>query len=149
MPCSLLAKTIVPTVRPEHVDVGKTPSTEWRRIYEREQGAGRIAEYPKILELMPEPHVFLLATVGGGAAGVAVAIKVGDDVAVEGVRTLSEFRRYGVARAVMQAAEAWAAEEGATRMLLSVVDDNVPAVGLYSGLGYARITGYRYRVKKA
>ncbi len=49
-----------------------------------------------------------------------------------------ESRRRGVAQALMHAAESEVARAGADCMLLHVYVENLPAVKLYEGLGYAR-----------
>jgi ribosomal protein S18 acetylase RimI-like enzyme len=47
-----------------------------------------------------------------------------------------EYRRHGVARLLMEAARALAAEEGVGRILLETAEDNVQAQRLYESLGY-------------
>ena len=98
-----------------------------------------------ILAKVPPCRGFLVCRRDGAPAGVALAGRFGDDVAVDCVVTMPTFRRTGVARSLMLAAEAWAAGVGGRRMLLSVVDDNEPAVALYRGLGYRRFASYHYR----
>lgn len=47
-----------------------------------------------------------------------------------------DFQRRGVARALLQAAEAEAQRRGYTQLSLEVRADNAPALGLYTALGY-------------
>jgi GNAT superfamily N-acetyltransferase len=96
---------------------------------------------------MPRPHVFAVARVDGVPAAVAIGARVGDDVAVDAVFTHADFRRRGAAEALMAAIEAWAAGEGARRLVLAVVCDNAPAVRLYEKLGFGPIGAYCYRLK--
>ncbi|HET7930848.1 MAG TPA: GNAT family N-acetyltransferase, partial [Rhodanobacteraceae bacterium] len=53
-------------------------------------------------------------------------------------------RRRGVARELMQAARAFAAETGAIRLVLETAEDNHSAQGLYEALGYLRESGTRH-----
>jgi GNAT superfamily N-acetyltransferase len=54
-------------------------------------------------------------------------------------------RRRGVATAVLQHAASWAADQGVHQLYLQV-EDNVPAVRLYSRLGFQPSHRYHYRV---
>lgn len=53
-------------------------------------------------------------------------------------------RRRGLAHVVMADATRWAAEQGATVMLLQVQSGNEPALRLYASLGFERHHRYRY-----
>jgi ribosomal protein S18 acetylase RimI-like enzyme len=53
-------------------------------------------------------------------------------------------RRRGVARALMQAARAFATEAGAIRLVLETAEDNHSAQKLYEALGYVRESGTRH-----
>jgi GNAT superfamily N-acetyltransferase len=55
-------------------------------------------------------------------------------------------RRRGVATAVLQHAASWAADQGVHQLYLQVEEDNVPAVRLYSRLGFQPSHRYHYRV---
>jgi ribosomal protein S18 acetylase RimI-like enzyme len=50
------------------------------------------------------------------------------------------FRRLGVGRALMDTAEAWAAQHGSAAVELSVFEFNRQAIGFYESLGYETIT---------
>ena len=50
-----------------------------------------------------------------------------------------DFRRRGIARALMQHLQAMARQRGARELLLQVVKDNKPAVDLYLSLGYRKL----------
>ncbi|RNL62627.1 GNAT family N-acetyltransferase [Nocardioides marmoriginsengisoli] len=55
-----------------------------------------------------------------------------------------EHRRRGLARTMMAGLVEWAAERGASVLLLQVVADNVAAQALYAGLGFERHHAYRH-----
>ena len=149
LPCSDMAKTVSDGAMPPEVSVSADAPADWLTFYRCSQPPEKAAELPLILAKLPERRGFILCRRNGFAAGVALVSRVGDDAAVDCVLTLPAFRRSGVARLLMRAAEAWAAAEGVGRMLLSVVDDNLGAVALYRGLGYAKLAGYHYRVMSA
>jgi N-acetylglutamate synthase len=62
------------------------------------------------------------------------------------VATAARTRRRGIARNVVHALTAWAAERGAQRVYLQVEIANGPAHALYASLGFQRSHGYHYRV---
>jgi RimJ/RimL family protein N-acetyltransferase len=52
------------------------------------------------------------------------------------------YRRQGIGRALMEAAESWARDVGVRKLELHVFPYNEAALGLYEALGYER-EGYR------
>lgn len=84
----------------------------------------------------------LLAEVAGQAVGFA-AVRVVPCVFYPEPRAEltelyvePEYRRQGVARALIVAAEAWAAQLGAHSLVVLTGDDNEPALALYQALGF-------------
>jgi ribosomal protein S18 acetylase RimI-like enzyme len=63
-------------------------------------------------------------------------------VADLGLMVAGEYRRQGIGRALMEAAESWAREVGVRKLELHVFPHNEAAIALYEGLGYER-EGYR------
>lgn len=59
-------------------------------------------------------------------------------VADLGVMVAAGHRRSGIGTALMEAAEAWAARAGVTKLELHVFPHNRPAITLYEKLGYER-----------
>jgi ribosomal-protein-alanine N-acetyltransferase len=72
---------------------------------------------------------YLVAELGGTFAGYAVI----------SVAVVPGLRRTGVASALLEAARAHAASEGAGRLLLEVREDNAPALGFYARHGFTEL----------
>jgi ribosomal protein S18 acetylase RimI-like enzyme len=53
------------------------------------------------------------------------------------------FRRQGIGQALVGRAQTELATRGCRYLQMQVADDNAPAQGFYSGLGFAQKTGYR------
>ena len=144
--CSDMAKTVAAPEMPADVSVTAETTADWLALYNADLPPERMAELADILANLPAERGFILCRRNGSPAGVALVSRVGEDAAVDCVLTAPAFRRTGVARSLMTGAEAWAAERGVRRLLLSVLDENVGAVALYSSLGYRRLAAYHYRV---
>ncbi len=56
---------------------------------------------------------------------------------VQNLGMLSAWRGQGIGRTLMEAAEAWARQHGATRLVLNVWEFNVDALRFYETLGYS------------
>ena len=81
-----------------------------------------------------EGRLLLLAESGGAKAGYLSAVRLGAMVGIEEVAVLPEFRRAGIARALISHALA-----GATEAVLSVGESNYPARALYRSLGFRQV----------
>lgn len=147
--CSDMAKVATGIPVPAGTSLAGDVTADWLDLYRGEQPPAKAAELPPILAKLPARRAFIVCRREAAPAGVALVTRVGMDTAVDCVLTLPTFRRKGVARALMQGAEAWAAAEGVGRLVLSVIDDNAGAVALYRKLGYRKLAHYHYRVTTA
>jgi ribosomal protein S18 acetylase RimI-like enzyme len=145
--CSDMAKGVTPVSAPAGVAVTHDPPEDWIALYRSAQPPQKSVELPRILARLPSAHGFVVCRRNGRAEAVALVGRIGTDVAVDCVLTRPNSRRGGAATAVLMAAEAWAAGEGARRLLLSVVDGNAAAVPLYLKLGYRKFAAYYYRFR--
>ena len=84
-------------------------------------------------------YVCLAARLGGALAGYAVAITVADEATVANVAVLPEFRRRGVAKALLTASLDSCRERGAEVCFLEVRVSNKAARELYENFGFAEI----------
>ena len=80
-------------------------------------------------------------------AGVAFVAVAGEIAMVHAVEVLAHQRRQGVAQWIMRQAALWAETQGATTLAVLCTKANVPALGLYSALGFVPSGRYHYRLK--
>lgn len=94
------------------------------------------------------PQTALLGRLGDQPGGAGfVAMGLGGRVAMlHALAVRPACRRAGLARAMMQRAQLWAAEMGAAWLALAVTEANAPARALYEGLGFRVAGQYHYRV---
>jgi ribosomal protein S18 acetylase RimI-like enzyme len=83
---------------------------------------------------------------GEPTAGVVRAVVVDDVLVVSRLAVSPEYRRRGLASALMNACGTWGAARGATVCALQVTVHNEPALGLYRNLGFTEHHRYRYWV---
>ncbi len=95
-------------------------------------------------------HVLTTGEIGYGVAevtaGAVRAAITGDLLHISRLAVRPEHRRRGLAKALMAASGAWAAERGAAECVLQVAVDNAPALALYEALGFREHHRYRYWV---
>ncbi len=94
--------------------------------------------------------VFRVAELDGKPAGYAGMHCVLDECYVANVAVFAQYRRQGVARALMERLAAFAEQYGESFLTLEVRPSNAAAVALYTGLGF-RQAGRRkdfYRLPK-
>jgi ribosomal protein S18 acetylase RimI-like enzyme len=108
---------------------------------------GNVADARERLDALariPAPARFARLELDGRTAALGATAIDGDWAGVFGMRTLPGDRRKGLARRILAALLAQARDLGARQAYLQVEADNIPAIGLYSGLGFKPAYGYRY-----
>ena len=114
-------------------------------IFRKADGAVRERAYILAL-LADEDQGIFVAEVDGQAAGF-VHVAVRDTLPipilvprrlgfVDNLAVSQHFRRLGIGRALMQEAQRWATERGATEIELNVFEFNESAIAFYRSLGY-------------
>ncbi len=109
----------------------------------RTQGEER--RYLRALRRHPHAAVFVAEAPEGIIGRLSIARDThpaSEHVADLGLMVARGFRRRGIGRALMAAAEAWAQEVGVRKIELHVFPHNTAAIALYEGLGYER-EGFR------
>ena len=84
-------------------------------------------------------HIFLIASLDGLRAGYMSFDTVLDECYVDNVCTAPEYRRRGVASALVSAACAAASDMGCSFITLEVRASNNPAISLYERQGFRRV----------
>jgi ribosomal-protein-alanine N-acetyltransferase len=82
---------------------------------------------------------YLVAEMGGAVVGHAVASAAGDDAELQRIAVDPGHRRSGLASALLVAVEQLVREQGATRLLLEVREDNTAAAAFYDSRGFAEV----------
>jgi ribosomal-protein-alanine N-acetyltransferase len=109
----------------------------------RTQGEER--RYLRALRRHPHAAVFVAEAPEGIVGRLSIARDThpaSEHVADLGLMVARGFRRRGIGRALMAAAETWALEVGVGKIELHVFPHNTAAIALYEGLGYER-EGFR------
>lgn len=103
----------------------------------------------QLMMALPEKAVGLsLVGDDGRGIGAAYASLEGEMGSIFGLVIDPKFRGLGLGRHLMMALLNWMAESGVKRIVLQVVGDNGPAVGLYRSLGFVEAYKYYYLVGK-
>ena len=102
-------------------------------------------EREEIFRRIVPPHRFaLLRRDGEPVAGGLVVVDDGL-AGIFAMRTRTGLRGRGLARRVLAALQAYAAEAGVQRLYLQVEQDNAPALALYRRFGFVEAYAYHYR----
>ncbi len=109
---------------------------------------GRKGIYSKIMALMPARKC--LARIRAGDTTVAVGLGVLEDryLGIFDIVTDPLFRGRGFGRDITRSLMIWGQQHGAALSYLQVLDNNQPALGLYSSLGFSEQYRYWYRMKE-
>lgn len=105
----------------------------------------RPAAYARMLAPMGDRVLTASCAVDGKVAGVGLGVVDRGWLGIFAMATEPEFRRQGIATAVVRALRSSAADVGADQAYLQVETDNAEAIALYERLGFVRHHGYHYR----
>jgi ribosomal protein S18 acetylase RimI-like enzyme len=94
-----------------------------------------------------QPKALVLAKDAGNSAAIGLGVYDSGWVGIFCMVTLPDYRRRGAATAVLHAIAAWGGEQGAHDLYLQVMENNVPALGLYAKAGFEKLYGYHYRTR--
>jgi GNAT superfamily N-acetyltransferase len=140
--CAELASTVPP---PLAAIPGDEPLAIMREIWaEGGIGPARLAVMARVTT--PKTYLFSRHDIDkpGGCAFVAME---GDIAMLHALEIVPAARRKGVGRALLQRAANWGLEQGATTFSVVTTGENLPAQGLFTGLGLRVVDKYHYRMK--
>ncbi len=95
---------------------------------------------------IPVPTAYVLLCLDDRAAAVGLGVLERGQLGIFNMVTAPNFRRRGVATAIIQALAAWGEERGAKEMYLQVAQENFRAQAMYERLGFATLYNYHYRL---
>jgi GNAT superfamily N-acetyltransferase len=119
------------------------------QVFRRPAGPVRERDYIDGLLADESAGLFLALADGRPAGSLLVLLRDAPPIpilvprrvaVVDNLVVKASFRGSGVGRALMDRAEAWAAQHGAGAVELSVFEFNRQAIGFYESLGYETIT---------
>jgi ribosomal protein S18 acetylase RimI-like enzyme len=136
-----------PTIADRLIMQAEDPSTAWFDVAFAQDGPERRRVHEEIAWRSPRPRVFVSAITDGRLAACAMAVGGGGQTGLFCMMTRPEYRRRGLAGALLGDVATWAAGQKDAGVYLQVMADNAPAKALYRAAGFERRYGYHYRVK--
>lgn len=131
----------------QHDDVSvfeRMPPAFDRALIESTPDAAELDERRAIALRAPAPTAFAVRAVAGAPLAIGMSAVADDLAGVFLMRTVPKARRQGHARHILRALLNWAFERRAMSAFLQVDADNIPAVTLYEGEGFTKLTAYRF-----
>ncbi|WP_112244236.1 GNAT family N-acetyltransferase [Kribbella monticola] len=122
------------------VEVHGKPDDEW---YGTAFDGEVPAPAPAVMEGAPKA-VFASVRLDGTVVAVGRGSMTGHWLGIDGVRVVPEYRRRGLATAVLQGLARWSGAQGGRRTYLEVLEGNTAALSTYLSLGYTEAYRYRY-----
>lgn len=131
------------------VTVLDAPSPGWMSVIATAeyQTEARRAEKLESAPLLLAKGGWLLLREDGVDAASAALVVDGDLVGAFDLAVRPEFRRRGLARRILCAGAAWAAEQGARWLYAQVAAANAASRATFEGLGFREVYRYRYLVR--
>ncbi len=145
---TLLAQTETAPVYP--VTISDTFEATWFEVYCQAEAVNPAAAAARqdILQRIGPRRAFALAQIDHQPAGVALGVVERGWIGLFSLVTLPEFRRRGVALALLRALGQWGQRHQAGQLYLQVTADNAPAQALYAPLGFETLYHYHYRERQ-
>ena len=101
-----------------------------------------------IMDRAPMPKTTVLGRTMDTPVGAGFVSANGRLAMIHAVEVLSDYRRRGVARLMMQSAANWCVSQGVDWLSLITTDDNAASNALYLNMGMSTIGTYHYRIKE-
>jgi GNAT superfamily N-acetyltransferase len=123
------------------------PSAAWFDLAFADDGPERRRVHEQIVRRSPRPRVFVSAVVGGRLTACAMGVGGEGQTGLFCMTTLPEFRRRGLASALVGEVAAWALAHRDGGVYLQVMREHAGAKRLYWKACFAPSYEYHYRVK--
>jgi GNAT superfamily N-acetyltransferase len=120
----------------------------WLRIYRELKGSEFKNErnHQTILSSITSETIFASLKKNSHVVACGIGVLENKCLGIFDVVTKQEHRRKGYATELIKGIMAWASDKGANTTYLQVVQDNAPAVHLYTKLGFTVLYEYWYRM---
>lgn len=130
------------------LELAPAPSPAWLDGFAAANGvpARHQPVHHDMVQSIARPAAFATLRLQGQPIGFGLAVRERDAVGFFDIVIAPPHRRQGHATRLMQALLRWARDGGAQQAYLQVRDGNPAARQLYTGLGFADLYGYHYRV---
>ena len=136
----------VATIAPEPLDA--IPCEEPLRLAEELWAKGGINRARvDVMRRTPGPKTYLFGRFNNSPAGTAFVAIDNEIAMLHALEVIPEFRGFGIARKVLGRAAIWALENNAKYLSVVTTGENLPAQGLFAGLGMQVVGRYHYRMK--
>lgn len=127
--------------------VSEAPTTAWRKAFVELDGhpdTGILTE--QVISAITLPSAYLSIALDDQIVGTGLFVG-GDDrwAGIYCMATHPDYRRRGIARAILRGGARWAADHGIPRLYLQVAHTNTAARNLYTGAGFTYGYSYHYR----
>ncbi|HMJ11143.1 MAG TPA: GNAT family N-acetyltransferase, partial [Polyangiaceae bacterium] len=133
---------------PVHVQISHVLEPHWFELAGRQSRFADTQQvYRGLLERLGERATYALALLDGRPAGTSVGVLEGEWLGVHSMLTQPEFRRRGVAQAMLYALARSASARGAERLYLQVEQDNRAALRAYAKAGFETAYATHYRAQ--
>ncbi len=129
------------------VMVSNDISDGWMSVYSESSGyeEGSMETRRELMKRTSLQKGFALAKIDRALAGVGYGVVEGKWLGLFNIAVHPTMRGRGVALAVNTALAKWASQRGATAAYLQVESENIPALKLYTKLGFQHLYTYWYR----
>jgi GNAT superfamily N-acetyltransferase len=147
-PVLMFAAPVEAIAEIETVPLNAIPSDEPLAMMEELwKASGFDAARVNVMRRTLGPKTYLFSRYRDSPAGCAF-VAIDENIAMlHALAVTPEFRRDGVARRIMGRAAIWAKQHGARYLSVVTTGENLPARGLFSGIGMQVVGKYHYRMK--
>ena len=124
------------------------PLGQWMGVFSEISGSlvKKQPAHAVILQNIISPYISAAFEISGKWIACGLGVLEREWFGLFDIVTRKDYRRKGIATQLIIAMLNWARSQGARRSYLQVMENNAPALALYSKLGYQDAYGYWYRV---
>lgn len=124
------------------------PLEQWMGVFSEISGSlvEKQPAHAEILRGILSPYIMTALEISGRWVACGLGVLERDWFGLFDIVTHRAYRQQGLGTQLVAGLLHWAKAQGAQKSYLQVMENNIPALGLYTKLGYADIYGYWYRV---